>query len=190
VNAVAARRGVPAAWWGMAMLVAAEGTLLTVFVATYFYLRFKNVTWPPAGIPEPRVVLPLLLAGVLVLTSGPMQLASASARRGRLGVARASLLLVLLVELGYLAVALWLYQDDLGKFTPREHAYGSIYYTLLGADHAHVLVAALLNAWVLVKLVGGLTRYRMNALLAATFYVHAVNVLTVVITLTIVSPAL
>jgi heme/copper-type cytochrome/quinol oxidase subunit 3 len=119
-----------------------------------------------------------------------MFLASARARAGRLGPAIAFLLVAFAVQAGYLATQIVLFADDLDKFSPKDHAYGSIYFTLLGADHAHVLVAALLNAWVLVKLLGGLTRYRMNALLAATFYVHAVNVLTVVITLTIVSPAL
>ena len=29
-------------------------------------------------------------------------------------------------------------RDDLADFTPQRHAYGSLYFTLLGADHAHV----------------------------------------------------
>lgn len=190
MSAVAARRGLPAAWWGMAMFVAAEATLLTVLVATYLYLRFKNVAWPPAGIPEPKVVLPLVLLAVLVATSAPMQLAYLVARRERLATTRACLLVALALQVVYLSVALWSYREDLEKFSPQTRAYGSIYYTLLGADHAHVIVAVLLNAWVLVKLVGGFTRYRLNALLAATFYVHAVNVLTIAITFTLLSPAL
>ena len=46
-----ARRERPLGWWGMAMFVAAEATLLAVMVATYFYLRFKNLQWPPRGVP-------------------------------------------------------------------------------------------------------------------------------------------
>jgi cytochrome c oxidase subunit I+III len=190
MSAVAARRGLPAAWWGMAMLVAAEGTLLAVMVGTYFYLRFKNVAWPPPGIPEPKLTLPLVLLVVLLSTSAPMQLAYAAARSGRVARARALLLLALLVQIGYFAVAVHSYANDLDRFTPQDHAYGSIYYTLLGADHAHVFAGLLLSAWLLLKLVRGLTRYRLNALLAIAFYWHAVNVLTLVVTLTVLSPAL
>jgi heme/copper-type cytochrome/quinol oxidase subunit 3 len=48
----------------------------------------------------------------------------------------------------------------------------------------------LLNLWLLGKLARGLTRYRLNALSAITFYWHAVNVITIVVTLTTLSPAL
>jgi heme/copper-type cytochrome/quinol oxidase subunit 3 len=183
VSAIAGRRGLPAAWWGMAMVVAAEGTLFAMFIGTYFYLRFKNVQWPPAGIPEPKVALPLAMLAVLVLTSVPMQLAY----RGRSG---RWILVALPAQIAYLVVSLHSYASDLDRFTPQQHVYGSIYYTLLGADHAHVLVGILLNVWLLAKLARGLTRYRLNALLAISFYWHAVNALTVLVTLTILSPAL
>jgi heme/copper-type cytochrome/quinol oxidase subunit 3 len=82
------------------------------------------------------------------------------------------------------------YAGDLGRFAPADHAYASIYYTLLGADHAHVALGLLLDLWLLAKLARGLTRYRLNALSAITFYWHAVNVLTIAVTLTILSPSL
>jgi heme/copper-type cytochrome/quinol oxidase subunit 3 len=190
VSAIASRRGLPAAWWGMAMLVAAEATLLAMMVGTYFFLRFKNVAWPPHGVPEPKVMLPLVLLAVLLSTSAPMQFAYVAARRGRVSRARALVLLALLVQCGYFAVAVRSYAHDLHRFMPQDHAYGSIYYTLLGADHAHVFVGLLLSAWLLAKLVRGLTRYRLNALLAIAFYWHAVNLLTLVVTLTVLSPSL
>jgi heme/copper-type cytochrome/quinol oxidase subunit 3 len=172
------------------MLVAAEATLIAMMIGTYFFLRFKNLAWPPQGIPEPTVTLPLVLLLVLLSTSAPMQLAYLAARRGRLSRARALLLLALIVQCAYLAVAVHSYMEDLRRFTPQEHAYGSIYFTLLGADHAHVFAGLLLSAWLLLKLVRGLTRYRLNALLAIAFYWHAVNVLTLAVTLTVLSPAL
>jgi heme/copper-type cytochrome/quinol oxidase subunit 3 len=48
----------------------------------------------------------------------------------------------------------------------------------------------LLSAWLLLKLVRGFTSYRLNALEAIAFYWHAVNMLTVVVTLTVLSPSL
>ena len=55
VAAVArARRGPSTAWWGMAMFIATESTLFAMMIGSYFYLRFKNLQWPPAGTPEPK----------------------------------------------------------------------------------------------------------------------------------------
>jgi cytochrome c oxidase subunit 3 len=191
VAAVArARRGPSTAWWGMAMFIATEATLFAIMIGSYFYLRFKNLQWPPQGIPEPKVVLPLVMLALLVATSVPMQLAARAGRAGRLGAARAFLLLAFVAQAAYLGVSIHEYASDLEKFTPQTHAYGSIYYTLLGADHVHVGIGLLFSLWLLAKLVRGMTLYRLNALQAIAFYWHAVNVLTVVVTLTVLSPAL
>jgi heme/copper-type cytochrome/quinol oxidase subunit 3 len=187
---VRARRGPSTAWFGMAMFVAAEATLLAMMTGTYFYIRFKNLQWPPPGIPEPKVLLPLILLAVLVATSVPVQLAARAGRAGRLGAVRGFLLLAFAVQAVYLGVSVHSYAADLKRFGPGDHAYGSIYYTLLGADHVHVGIGLLFSAWLLAKLVRGLTLYRLNALQAIAFYWHAVNVLTVVVTFTVLSPAL
>jgi len=72
----------PNGWWGMVVFVATEATLFGTMIGSYFYLRFRTVEWPPAGVPAPHVTLPLLLTGVLVATSLPVTLAVSSARRG------------------------------------------------------------------------------------------------------------
>jgi heme/copper-type cytochrome/quinol oxidase subunit 3 len=184
------RRELPAAWWGMAMFVASETTLFAIMIGSYFLLRFKNLHWPPPGIPEPKVLVPLVLLGVLLASLVAVQLGYFAVRAGRLGAARVWLLLALVVQAGYFAAALVRYGDDLKEFTPQQHAYGSIYFVLLGADHAHVAIGLLLSAWLLLKLVGGLTRYRLNAFLAIAFYWYAVGVITTVVTLTLLSPSL
>ena len=182
--------GLTKAWWGMAMFVASETALFAMMIGSYFYIRFKNVHWPPPGIPEPKVVVPLVLLGVLLTTSVPIQLAVHAGRAGRAAAAARLVLLALVVQAGYFAMEVHLYFADLAKFTPQEHAYGSIYFLLLGADHAHVALGLLFDLWLLGKLVRGLTRYRLNALTAVAFYWHAVNVITIAVTLTILSAAL
>ncbi len=42
------RERFPLGWWGVAMLVATESALFAMMVGSYFYLRFKNTSWPPA----------------------------------------------------------------------------------------------------------------------------------------------
>jgi heme/copper-type cytochrome/quinol oxidase subunit 3 len=180
----------PAAWWGMLMLVASEATLFLAFIATYYYLRFTSVTWPQGGIEKPRVVVPLLMVLLLASTSISMQLAWRSARARRLALTRLLLVWALLVQLAYLIWAVHDYRHQLELFTPQTNAYGSIYYVLLGADHAHVVVGGILVLWLLAKLVGGFTRYRVNAVHGIAWYWHAVNLLTVVVGLVIASGAL
>jgi cytochrome c oxidase subunit 3/cytochrome c oxidase subunit I+III len=183
-------RSQPRAFWGVTLLVATEGTLLACLVGSYFHLRFRAQHWPPQGIPEPKVLLPLVLTGVLVATSVPMQLAYRSARAGRAGRERFLLGSALLVQAGYFGMQMHLFTSDLHDFVPAQHAYASIYYVLVGADHAHVAVGLLLNAFLLLKLIGGLNRYRLTGLQAATFYWHFVNLLTIAVVLTQVSPSL
>ena len=183
------RIGFPVGWWGMAILVASESTLFGSFFGTYYFLRLHTAQWPPAGVPDPKMVVPLVMAGVLAATSLPMQAASRWAGAGRLSRARLALVLALVVQSGYFAFQILQYHDDLQTFRPSGSAYASIYYTLLGADHAHVWVGLLLDVWLLAKLAGGLTTYRLNAVRAITFYWHAVNVLTLCVAGTIVSAA-
>jgi cytochrome c oxidase subunit 3/cytochrome c oxidase subunit I+III len=177
----ALRLGLPAGWWGMLMVIASEGTLLFCLVATFWYLRLRAPHWPPGSIPEPRVVVPMVLTGVLLLTSVPMQLASRAVRAGRLGATRLLLLLALTVQTGYFAYEFNDFGDQLKTFPVTKDAYSSIYYTLLGADHAHVFLGMLFSTWLLLKLARGLTMYRLNAAVAIAWYWHFVNVLTVVV---------
>jgi heme/copper-type cytochrome/quinol oxidase subunit 3 len=175
------RRGPSVAVWGMAMLIASEVTLFGTFIGTYYYLRFENTHWPPPGTPEPRVVVPLIMVGILATTSLPMQLAASAAKRGRLWSARTFLVWALAVQCGYLVWAIHDYVDQLHVSTPQDNAYSSIYYVLLGADHAHVAIGLLLVVWLLWKLLRGLTTYRLNATQAVASYWHAVNLLTLVV---------
>jgi heme/copper-type cytochrome/quinol oxidase subunit 3 len=190
MSAVPPRAALPSGWWGVAVFAATEAALFGCLVASYFFLRSKASAWPPGGIAPPKVLLPLVLTAILVATSGPIQIASVAARRGRAGVAALSLLLALLVQAGYLGVQAHLFADDLATFPPEESAYGSIYFTLVGAHHAHVLVGILLALWLVLRLLTGLTPYRTTAVRAVAFYWHVVNALAVVVLLTQLSPSL
>jgi heme/copper-type cytochrome/quinol oxidase subunit 3 len=186
---VRGRRGASLSIWGMAMFVASETTLFGAFIGTYYYLRFKTVHWPPLGTPQPEVVIPLILVAVLSTTSVPMQLAVFAARAGRLWSTRLLIGLALLVQSGYFGYEVHDLQHQLQTSQPQDNAYSSIYYVLLGADHAHVFLGLLLNLWLLWKLAKGLTMYRLNALQAVTFYWHAVNVITWLVIGTLLSAA-
>ena len=70
------------------------------------------------------------------------------------------LALAVVVQAGYLAVQILLFRHDLRQFSPKATAYGSIYFTLLAAHHAHVVLGLLLELAVLWQVVRkGLTSY-------------------------------
>ena len=150
--------------WAMAMLIVAEGTLFACLIATYFYLRFHTPAWPPHGIAKPAVARDLIPALVLFATSVPIQLAVRRASRFFIAVA-------LVVQCAYLAYEI----HDFAGAPISHNAYTSIYYTLLGADHAHVALGVLFSAWLLFTL-------RPGALRAIAWYWHFVNAITLVVT--------
>jgi heme/copper-type cytochrome/quinol oxidase subunit 3 len=187
VAAVRRRAGPPAAWWGMVILIASEATLFGAFIGTYYYLRFETPIWPPPGIPEPKALVPLILVACLAVTAVPMLLAYRSAAAGRLGAARRYLVLALVVQAGYFAYEVHDFRDQLHTFDITRNAYSSIYYTLLGADHAHVLLGILFTIWLIAKLARGLTTYRVNAAQAIAWYWLAVILLTFAVIGTLLS---
>jgi cytochrome c oxidase subunit 3 len=184
------RQAKPNGWWGMALFVAAEATLFGTLIGSYFYLRFNTLQWPPPGVPDPKLTLPLVLTGVLVATIVPVQAAARAAENGARVRAWWLLLLAFVVQTGYFGVQVHLFAEDLGKVHPQASSYGSIYVTLVGASHAHVLVGLLLDLWFLARLTTGLTRYRLVGLRATAFYWTFVGVATVAVVLTQLSPSL
>jgi cytochrome c oxidase subunit 3/cytochrome c oxidase subunit I+III len=180
----------PNGWWGMVVFVATEATLFATLIGSYYDLRFRTTPWPPAGVPDPRVALPLILLGVLVASSIPVQMASVWSRSGRVRALQLALLVAVAMQTVYLVFQIHLFVDDLHKFTPQDNAYGSIYFTMVGAHHAHVLVGILLELWLVLRLLGGSTRYRVVGVQATAFYWHAINVLAIAVTIVQLSPSL
>lgn len=68
-------------WWGTLGFIVIEGFTILLAVATYFYLRLNQYTWPPEPTPLPDLLLPtvnmLLLLGVMY----PMRQAEHHAKR-------------------------------------------------------------------------------------------------------------
>jgi heme/copper-type cytochrome/quinol oxidase subunit 3 len=184
-------RAQPNGWWGMALFLCAEVTLFGTLIASYFYLYFDSKQWPPPGVKAPSVVLPLVATGALLSTSAPMWLAARHARAGSARRAARMLALALVIQCCYLALQILLFRHDLNDFSPKRTAYGSIYFTLLAAHHAHVLVGILLAGYVMLRIaVGGLNAYRLIGVRTVALYWHVVNALAVAVVLTQLSPSL
>jgi len=190
---VVARRRLsqPNGWWGMALFLCSEVTIFGTLLATYFYLDFDAARWPPAGIKAPSVVLPLLATGVLVATTVPMFLAARASRAGARRAVIVWLAVALVVQCCYLAGQVLLFQHDYHQFHPQSSAYGSIYFTILAAHHAHVLLGILLSGGVLWFVARrGLTNYWLIGVRGVALYWYVMGALAVLVVLTQLSPSL
>ncbi len=185
------RTAQPNGIWGMALFLCAEVTLFGSLISTYFYLDFRARSWPPFGIERPSVTLPAIATAVLVLTSVPMLAASRAARAGNRRTAISAVTLAFVIQIFYIAAQVLLFTHDLDHFQPQGSAYGSIYFTLLGAHHAHVLLGLALNLAILWQLATkGLTNYWLIGVRGLALYWHVVNVVAVFVLLTQLSPSL
>ncbi len=184
------RASEPNGWWGMLLLIGAEATLFASLIASYFYLRFQDPAWPPAGVEPPHVALPLALTGALLCSALPVVAAARAAGRG--AVRRASWLIAaaLAIQGAYLGLQIHLLAGDLHSFSPTASAYGSIYFTLLGVHHAHVAAGLALSLWLEAALARGLTRYRLVAMRAIALYWCFVALVAVPVVLTQLYPSL
>jgi heme/copper-type cytochrome/quinol oxidase subunit 3 len=184
------RRTPSRGWWGIALFVASETTFFGLMIGSYFYLRFQVTDWPPAGVEKPKVALPLILTAILVSTTAPLIAAVRAGRAGRVALAWVLVLVALIVQSGYLGVQVHELLSELDKVHPKASAYGSVYITLLGAHHLHVAVGLLMELWLLGRLFGGLTGYRLNALRVIALYWYFVNFVAVAVVFTVVYPSL
>jgi cytochrome c oxidase subunit III len=167
-------------WWGMALLIATETTLFLLLLATYFYLRFQaHGAWPPSG-RDPAIVKPLIATLILVSSSVALAFAARGAARSRVLGVRVALLAGIVLGLVFLVFQDVLTQASLDKFGPRDSAYGSIYYALIGLHAAHVALGVLLALW------AGLRSRRFDRTAIVTvqvtaMYWHFVNAIAVLV---------
>jgi heme/copper-type cytochrome/quinol oxidase subunit 3 len=181
----------PNGWWGMLLFVLSEATVFGSLIGTYYYLDFHVAHWPPTGIALPSVTAPALDTAGLALTGPMLWVAMRAVRAGRKRPAMAWIALGLAVQAAYLGIQIVLYKQQLGQFSPRSTAYGSIYFTILAADHAHVIVGLILSVAILWKLWRqGLTSYWLVGARGLALYWYVVIAITIAVTLTTLSPSL
>jgi heme/copper-type cytochrome/quinol oxidase subunit 3 len=137
--------------WGMALFCATEAALFAYLLSSYFYLGVSNPHWPPAGIEDPKLTLPLFMTAALLSSSVALQwgergIKQGDQRRLRLGIGIAAVLGL---------VFLWLqwreYHEKLRQFGPQTHAYTASFFTITGFHGAHVAFGVLLLGYTLIR---------------------------------------
>ena len=132
-------------WWGQWGMMAIEGTMFAIFIATYFFLRTRETDWPP-GFSLPAMRWGSINLIILVLSCIPNAIVKRKAENGELGAVRLGL-----IVMGFIAIVNCVIRAL--EFPSLNcvwdgNAYGSATWTLLGFHTFH-LVADTLDTLVL-----------------------------------------
>jgi cytochrome c oxidase subunit 3 len=124
-------------WWGTLGFMLIEGVTLALCVASYFYLRRNFVEWPPAGTPNPDLVIPTVALAVMVASVVPPYFVDKAAKR----LDRRGVTIGLIVSALFALALMVLRWFELRALNTRwdSNAYGSIAWTTVGL-HATLLI--------------------------------------------------
>ncbi|MGQ9371760.1 cytochrome c oxidase subunit 3 [Azospirillum sp. ST 5-10] len=156
-------------WWGVLGLIAIELSVVTAFIASYFYLRVNAAHWPPPGVEPPPLLWASVNVGLLLASMVTMWWASWGINRGNQrvlvwGVSLSVLLHCLVLVLRGLEMARFPYRWD-------EHAYASIVWAITGFHFTHVASAIVGSAAIAVlAAMGYFTKERQLAVIVDTLY--------------------
>jgi cytochrome c oxidase subunit 3 len=162
--------------WGMALFCATEAALFAYLLTSYFYLGVTNPRWPPAGIEDPKLTLPLIMTGALLASSVAAWWGERGIRRGRAGQLRLGLGLAIVLGLVFLALQMAEYRDKLKHMLPRTHAYAATFYTITGFHGMHVALGLLFLGYTLLRAARGqFTALEHTGVTVTSLYWHTVD---------------
>ncbi|MDP9330588.1 MAG: cytochrome c oxidase subunit 3 [Actinomycetota bacterium] len=139
---------------GMVLFIASEAMFFAAFFGAYFTIKANASVWPPKGIPHLKIDIASILTLILVASSGTVQMAIRSARRGEMK--RASTWLGTTIVLGVVFLALQLYDYSTLEFGVKDGVFGSLFYVMTGIHMAHVFGGVVFLALVFAQARGGL----------------------------------
>lgn len=142
------------AFWGVILLATTEGVLFIVLLFSWFYTWARSPQWPPDGVSLPELAFTTVRSVVLLATSGSVWLAERALKRGD---RRGSVWLwtsVTVLGAGFFLIThirefVVTVPDE---FLWSDHAYGSLWWTILNFHGAHVAVGILIWLFIMVRL--------------------------------------
>ena len=123
-------------WWGVLGMMAIEGTVFVLMIASYFYLHSRTAEWPPHRNP-PDLFWGTLNLGIFLVSTIPNGWYRRRARKGDLRAVQIGLVLLSLFGIANVVVR---YFELLHLNTDWSiDAYGSAVWTLMGLHVLHLL---------------------------------------------------
>lgn len=125
-------------WWGTIGFMVVEGTTILLCLATYFYLRRNFDAYPPAGTPQPSMLLPTINLVVMLASLPLVRYADGAAKKKDLrGVLRST---GALLVFGAVILVLRAFELDALDVRWDSNAYGSAVWFTLGFHTTLLLI--------------------------------------------------
>lgn len=162
-------------WWGIIGLIIIEASVVTVFIAAYFYLQLMSDAWPPPGVSPPDMLLPSINVGLLLASGAAMVIAGRFIKKDK--NTPFVILILTAVALNMLVLVLRWQQFEQFDFRWDEHAYGSAIWTLTGFHFIHVVSAVIGTAVIgILGLKGYFDSRQQIGVIVDTFYWNFVSI--------------
>ena len=129
-------------YWGMLALVAIETVVFSTLLSSYFYLRLMADEWPPAGVPNPKLLLPVINTVVLLTSSGVLLWATRGLAQGNQRRLKIGLGIAIVLEGVFFTIKM-VVSTGL-PFSWSDHAYGSIFASIDRLHSLHVVIAIIM----------------------------------------------
>lgn len=136
-------------WWATMGIIAIEGTVFAVAIASYFYLQGNEATWPPAETALPGLFWPTVNVAILLVSLIPNELVKRAAEDMNQRKVQLWIVIADLCAVAFVVVRAFEYQHL--NVSWDSNAYGSITWTLLSFHTIH-LVTDLADSVVLTAL--------------------------------------
>ena len=140
------------AFWGVILLSVTEGVLFLNLLYSYFYLWSISQEWPPGDVTPPSLWFVSIRTVALLSSSLTIALAEKALKTGRRRQVWWWVVATVVLAAFFLAGHIHEFTILPTEFTWYDHAYGSLYYTILNFHGAHVAVGILIWLFVLVRL--------------------------------------
>lgn len=140
-------------WWGVVLLIAIESAAMSLLLVSYFYVRGNYDVWPPTSLSPVVIRLAIAEAILLAISMPPMVHCVRAARRERLRPTR--LWLIIGTAFGAAMLVVRGFQFAVLPFRWDTHAYGSIFWMVLGLHITHLLTSVLENLMMIALLYKG-----------------------------------
>lgn len=175
-------RGHPIGWWGVVGAIGTEGMLFALLLFAYWTIRGEAAVWPPVGVPDPELVRSGAYSVLLWSSSATMIAAERAIRRGRTRVVVAGLVATLVLSGAFLYNHIHEMVHLPAEFTWRDHAYGSLWYTITNLHALHLVAGMLVIGFAAAAVLKG--RYTTESHLGLTvagMYWHFVDLVWVAV---------
>lgn len=140
-------------WWGIMGMIAIEGTVFALLIASYYFLRGNFATWPTVGMPPHERLVSTIGVGLIVASAVPMYLVNQAALRMDFKAVRRWLTVNTILAAAFL---FFRYLEIKGApIRWDEDSYGSLLWSAWGLHTVHGITGVLENCVFLVLLFRG-----------------------------------